>query len=309
MLATITPASNYVDETLATLRYACQARSIINRARINEDPHDRLIRELRAEVERLRALRQDYEQRSLPSFQDESSIQERDELKTRLSEMEQTLDEAQKAWEQRFLETKKKQMEQLAEAEKKKAELESHLRVIATLDKEVSLSPYKTNFLDELEDLLTLKKDADVSLSEVNEEINETKKWCDIFRLKNLQFTIGKSSKEIFIKDLTTNTYAACSIQHLKDRLNYNHCPENFLNSLEWHDEDGIVTKSISKDTISNYLQQIRNATYCLKSALSDDDYMKNAYNQFSHALEGLEQAINRSRSRTNNSKSVKFDI
>jgi hypothetical protein len=64
MLATITPANTNVDETLATLRYACQARTIVNRARINENPHDRLIRELKSEVQRLKALKQDYERNS-----------------------------------------------------------------------------------------------------------------------------------------------------------------------------------------------------------------------------------------------------
>lgn len=61
MLATISPASIHLDETLSTLRYACQARTIINRVKVNEDPHDRQIRELKAEVERLQSLHQDYE--------------------------------------------------------------------------------------------------------------------------------------------------------------------------------------------------------------------------------------------------------
>ncbi|KAJ9595968.1 hypothetical protein L9F63_012861, partial [Diploptera punctata] len=61
MLATISPANIHIDETLATLRYACQARTIVNRVRVNEDPHERLIRELRAEVERLRLVHDDHE--------------------------------------------------------------------------------------------------------------------------------------------------------------------------------------------------------------------------------------------------------
>ncbi|XP_011882552.1 PREDICTED: kinesin-like protein KIF14 isoform X1 [Vollenhovia emeryi] len=61
MLGTVSPANVHVEETLATLRYACQARAIVNRIRINEDPHDRLIRELKAEVLRLRGVRKGYE--------------------------------------------------------------------------------------------------------------------------------------------------------------------------------------------------------------------------------------------------------
>ena len=44
MLATIGPSNFHVDETLSTLRYAKQARSIINQAKVNEDPKAKLIR-------------------------------------------------------------------------------------------------------------------------------------------------------------------------------------------------------------------------------------------------------------------------
>ena len=44
MLATIGPSNFHVEETLSTLRYAKQARSIINQAKVNEDPKAKLIR-------------------------------------------------------------------------------------------------------------------------------------------------------------------------------------------------------------------------------------------------------------------------
>lgn len=44
MLATVSPSSAHLEETLATLRYACQARTIVNRVRVNEDPSHRRIR-------------------------------------------------------------------------------------------------------------------------------------------------------------------------------------------------------------------------------------------------------------------------
>lgn len=43
MLATISPANIHVEETLSTLRYAKQARNIINQARVNEDPNAAVI--------------------------------------------------------------------------------------------------------------------------------------------------------------------------------------------------------------------------------------------------------------------------
>ena len=44
MIATISTASDNYDETLSTLRYADQAKRILNNAIINEDPNAKLIR-------------------------------------------------------------------------------------------------------------------------------------------------------------------------------------------------------------------------------------------------------------------------
>ncbi|KTG03059.1 hypothetical protein cypCar_00033449, partial [Cyprinus carpio] len=56
MIATISPADVNYGETLSTLRYANRAKNIINKPTINEDSNVRLIRELRAEIARLKAL-------------------------------------------------------------------------------------------------------------------------------------------------------------------------------------------------------------------------------------------------------------
>lgn len=115
MLATISPASLHLDETLATLRYACQARTIVNRVKVNEDPHDRQIRELRAEVERLQVLQQDYERQKrnsnvgapatrtiiIETSVDESEV---DGLRQQLAETEQELVQAQRSWMDRLRE-------------------------------------------------------------------------------------------------------------------------------------------------------------------------------------------------------------
>ncbi|XP_011635150.1 uncharacterized protein LOC105425873 [Pogonomyrmex barbatus] len=56
MLATISPASGSYNETAHTLRFAQRAQSVVNRPVVNEDPVERIIRELRAEVARLKSL-------------------------------------------------------------------------------------------------------------------------------------------------------------------------------------------------------------------------------------------------------------
>eukprot|EP00696_Hemimastix_kukwesjijk_P015989 gnl/Hemi2/4282_TR1497_c0_g1_i1.p1 gnl/Hemi2/4282_TR1497_c0_g1~~gnl/Hemi2/4282_TR1497_c0_g1_i1.p1 ORF type:complete len:1126 (+),score=475.80 gnl/Hemi2/4282_TR1497_c0_g1_i1:154-3531(+) len=55
MIAALSPADINYDETLSTLRYADRAKSIQNKAVINEDPNQKMIRELKEEIEKLRA--------------------------------------------------------------------------------------------------------------------------------------------------------------------------------------------------------------------------------------------------------------
>ncbi|XP_060610788.2 kinesin-like protein KIF3C [Anolis sagrei] len=55
LLATLSPASLCLEESLSTLRFAGRAKRVRNRPRVNEDPKDALLREFRAEVARLKA--------------------------------------------------------------------------------------------------------------------------------------------------------------------------------------------------------------------------------------------------------------
>ncbi|XP_033212363.1 kinesin-like protein KIF3A [Belonocnema kinseyi] len=54
MCANISPADFNYEETISTLRYANRAKNIKNRARINEDPKDALLRQFQVEIEELR---------------------------------------------------------------------------------------------------------------------------------------------------------------------------------------------------------------------------------------------------------------
>ncbi|XP_031437359.1 kinesin-like protein KIF1A isoform X6 [Clupea harengus] len=56
MVAALSPADINYDETLSTLRYADRAKQIRCNAVINEDPNNRLVRELKEEVARLKEL-------------------------------------------------------------------------------------------------------------------------------------------------------------------------------------------------------------------------------------------------------------
>jgi len=56
MICAISPASSNYEETLSTLRYADRAKRIKNSATINENPQDKLIRQLREENQQLREM-------------------------------------------------------------------------------------------------------------------------------------------------------------------------------------------------------------------------------------------------------------
>ncbi|XP_058804738.1 kinesin-like protein KIF14 isoform X2 [Phymastichus coffea] len=129
MLGTVSPANIHLEETLATLRYACQARAIVNRVRINEDPHDKLIRQLKAEVQRLRGMRDGYEKRlgmtprnlldAIDNASDTteevvSKQKEIDQLKDQLKKMEEQLFVSQKSFEEKLREAQQKKNSELA---------------------------------------------------------------------------------------------------------------------------------------------------------------------------------------------------
>ncbi|CAB3364592.1 Hypothetical predicted protein [Cloeon dipterum] len=96
MLATVSPSSVYVDETLATLRYACQARAIVNKPQIQlqQGATPQMQRQLHEEIDRLRQAREEYVKRG--------AGQEVEALQTELSSVRQKLrqvEEERAEWE------------------------------------------------------------------------------------------------------------------------------------------------------------------------------------------------------------------
>ncbi|KAM4014586.1 stAR-related lipid transfer protein 9 [Anomaloglossus baeobatrachus] len=72
MIATVSPASSSYNETISTLRYASNAKNIINKPRVNEDANVKLIRDLREEINRLKAMLRNFEMRTIsPAFSEE----------------------------------------------------------------------------------------------------------------------------------------------------------------------------------------------------------------------------------------------
>ena len=85
--------------------YAHEARSIVNDARINEDPTTALIRDLRMEIEMLRS--------QYGSAKGQAAMAEISELKEKLAATQRLMEESQRSWEEKIARTKAMQEESL----------------------------------------------------------------------------------------------------------------------------------------------------------------------------------------------------
>ncbi|XP_006860684.1 PREDICTED: kinesin-like protein KIF16B-like isoform X1 [Chrysochloris asiatica] len=99
MIATISPADVNYGETLSTLRYANRAKNIINKPTINEDTNVKLIRELRAEIARLKMLLAQGNQIALLDSPTALSMEEK------LQQNEARVQELTKEWTNKWNET------------------------------------------------------------------------------------------------------------------------------------------------------------------------------------------------------------
>lgn len=305
MLATISPSSTNLDETLATLRYACQARSIVNRARINENPHDRLIRELKLEVERLKALKKDYERNSIINnlscthIDESSNIEELDELRSRLLDAEDKLHTEESAWKKKFIESTKLQMKELAESEKRREELESKMRILKTVDINLDLSLYKTNFLEELQHVLT-EEDHNLALSD-KQIMDHIVQWC--FE-NNLQCVF--CSTMVTILDDFNQRQTFIFLNDLAKMNNFENCGD-FINSLTWTDMKK-KTKKITKSEIMSSLKQIYEALNILNPTDNNDNHLNLLYARVNKSLQSFEAALLTNLNK-HNTKTVSFNV
>jgi len=97
MICAISPASSNHEETLSTLRYADRAKRIKNSATVNENPQDKLIRQLREENAKLKAM-----------FGSDESPTDGEGLAQKQAEiaaLEEALNEMQKSFAQRMEES------------------------------------------------------------------------------------------------------------------------------------------------------------------------------------------------------------
>ncbi|KAM9006921.1 kinesin-like protein KIF14 isoform 2-T2 [Ara ararauna] len=140
MIATVSPAASSTEETLSTLRYANQACSIINTAKVNEDVNAKLIRELKAEIEKLKAAQKSTLKTDPEKYR--RYLQEITSLRVKLHQQEKDMAEMQRAWKEKFEQAEKRKLEDAEELQKAGIafKMDNHLPNLVNLSEDPQLS-------------------------------------------------------------------------------------------------------------------------------------------------------------------------
>ncbi|XP_035266186.1 kinesin-like protein KIF3A isoform X2 [Anguilla anguilla] len=201
MCANIGPADYNYDETISTLRYANRAKNIKNKARINEDPKDALLRQFQKEIEELKKKLEEGEEISGSDGSGSEDMEDgdvdggeggdkrrrrRDQTgKKKVSpdkmvEMQAKIEEERKALEAKLDMEEEERNKARAELEKRekdllKAQQEHHLLLekLSALEKKVIVGGV---------DLLAKAEEQEKLLEESNNELEERRKRAEQLR-------------------------------------------------------------------------------------------------------------------------------
>ncbi|XP_066887690.1 kinesin-like protein KIF3A isoform X1 [Kogia breviceps] len=201
MCANIGPADYNYDETISTLRYANRAKNIKNKARINEDPKDALLRQFQKEIEELKkkleegeeisgsdisGSEEDDDEEGEAGEDGEKRKKRRDQAgKKKVSpdkmvEMQAKIDEERKALETKLDMEEEERNKARAELEKREKDLlkaqqehQSLLEKLSALEKKVIVGGV---------DLLAKAEEQEKLLEESNMELEERRKRAEQLR-------------------------------------------------------------------------------------------------------------------------------
>uniref|UniRef100_A0A8C9QIC3 Kinesin-like protein n=1 Tax=Spermophilus dauricus TaxID=99837 RepID=A0A8C9QIC3_SPEDA len=201
MCANIGPADYNYDETISTLRYANRAKNIKNKARINEDPKDALLRQFQKEIEELKKKLEEGEEISGSDISgseeeedEEGEVGEDGEKKKKrrdqagkkkvspdkMVEMQAKIDEERKALETKLDMEEEERNKARAELEKREKDLlkaqqehQSLLEKLSALEKKVIVGGV---------DLLAKAEEQEKLLEESNMELEERRKRAEQLR-------------------------------------------------------------------------------------------------------------------------------
>uniref|UniRef100_A0A1I8HLB6 Kinesin-like protein n=1 Tax=Macrostomum lignano TaxID=282301 RepID=A0A1I8HLB6_9PLAT len=187
MIAALSPADINYDETLSTLRYADRAKKIKNQAVVNENPMDKLLRELQMENERLKKVLDsgDLSSAGFPQQQQQTGMSKEDVEKMR-KELEEEI----------------------------RAQLMSNSELMqqSSSDNWEAKSPAMTRIKWSLCDSMPLLADAECESSSGNRLLDMRKVSYNVAVVEG-SVIIGAASPRKFLKGLVTKSWKAFRIR------------------------------------------------------------------------------------------------
>uniref|UniRef100_A0A8C7RG69 Kinesin-like protein n=1 Tax=Oncorhynchus mykiss TaxID=8022 RepID=A0A8C7RG69_ONCMY len=166
MCANIGPADYNYDETISTLRYANRAKNIKNKARINEDPKDALLRQFQKEIEDLKKKLQEGKKKKVSP---DKMVEMQAKIEEERKELEAKLDMEEEERNKVRAELEKREKDLL------KAQQEHHLLLekLSALEKKVIVGGV---------DLLAKAEEQEKLLQESNNELEERRRRAEQLR-------------------------------------------------------------------------------------------------------------------------------
>ncbi|XP_045612288.1 kinesin-like protein KIF3A isoform X1 [Procambarus clarkii] len=179
MCANVGPASYNYDETISTLRYANRAKNICNKAKINEDPKDALLRKLQDEIKSLRDQLED-EDETDDSEEEEMEGDEKPKKKKKKLKEEEVAAIRKKIEEERKMLAERKDLEE-EERNKVKNDLDRHEKEVKKALKEQEALKQRLQGLERKilvggENLLEKAEEQERLLEESAKELEERRK-------------------------------------------------------------------------------------------------------------------------------------
>jgi hypothetical protein len=275
MIATVSPSAMNYSETLSTLRYASNAKQIINTVKINEDPSDKLIRVLKGEIDSLRL------QLATKGGDSTTSAAELKQLKDDLAQREALMAEKDKTWEQKLAESKRineevqdqmkqelatKQIEFRKKLELMNVERETYLREMETL--KFSMSEKELEQQKMMEEELA-KKQADFEKGRILDTATSLQKFYEtkleekVDRIKKEYETkiAGLISPQDLLKSQMEIDTLKASNARLREELTKSH------NSLQQMTQHQSTQHQAERALLSRQIQQLHSKIAILEGA------------------------------------------
>ncbi|XP_041375232.1 LOW QUALITY PROTEIN: kinesin-like protein KIF28P [Gigantopelta aegis] len=189
MIAALSPADINYDETLSTLRYADRAKKIRNQAVINENPLDKLIRELKEENDKLRKALEgggmiSNEAGLSPEDMQKMRKEMEEQIRSQLLANQQMLNENVQSWDEK-LSAARTETNAIAQEESKEVKKRKTVPHLKNLNEDPMLSGVIFHFLDTKETAVG-RKDATPLPSICLSGLSIQKQHCKLYNNKGV---------------------------------------------------------------------------------------------------------------------------